>query len=299
MSLPAHPAALVIYNARSGAKEDEHFNDLLLEKSKHYNFRYLVYGLEKEGCEGSIIKLIADFKPDFLISAGGDGTLNLVAKIAPDYKLPVLILPCGSANGMARELAIPHPVAAAYDVLADYKIKSIDLLTINDFTCVHLADVGLNARIVKRFELDKRRGLATYARSLWTEIFLIGSRRFLIRYDGKIIKRRAVSITFANASKYGTGAVINPTGKINDGKFELCIIKPFPRLKLFSLAWKMFRGNLYTSEYFEVISCREAHLSSKKRIALQIDGEVIGKVKQIDITIKPSALKLFLPAKSL
>jgi diacylglycerol kinase (ATP) len=296
MSLPANPAVLVIYNARSGAQADGNFQTLLHEKSQHYHFHYRLYELEKEGCEGSIIKLIEDFQPDFLIAAGGDGTLNLVAQIAPKFELPVLILPAGSANGMARELAIPNNINAAFDVLADYKIRSIDLLTINDSTCVHLADVGLNARIVKRFEEDPKRGLSTYARYLWREIFLITSRRFTIHYDGKVIRRRAVSITFANASKYGTGAVINPTGKIDDGKFELCIVKPFPRLKIFSLAWKMFRGTLQTSEYFEVISCSKAQLTSKKSIGLQIDGEVIGKVKKITISINPLALKLILPA---
>ena len=199
---------------------------------------------------------------------------------------------------MARELAIPNQISAAYDILNDYKTKLVDLLTINGCICVHLADVGLNAKIVKRFEQDTRRGLATYARHLWREVFLIRSKRFQIYHDGKSVKRKAVSITFANASKYGTGAVINPSGKIDDGKFELCIIKPFPFRKIFSLAWKMFRGTLQTSEYFEVLSCRQARITTKKGMTLQVDGEVIGRVKSIDISIKQKVLMLLLPAKS-
>ncbi len=298
MKLPERPAVLVVYNSRSGTQENDQFRDLLEQKSRQYQFTYQVFEMGMEDCEGKIRKDIAAFHPDLLIAAGGDGTLNIVAKIAPDYQLPVMILPCGSANGMARELAIPNSVAAAYDVLSNYKIKAIDLLKINNFTCVHLADVGLNARIVKRFEQDPKRGLATYAKHLWAEIFLIRSKHFEIKCDEKVIRRKAVSITFANASKYGTGAVINPTGKIDDGKFELCIVKPFPRLKIFSLAWKMFRGTLHTSEYFEVISCTEAHVSHKKGVILQVDGEVIGKVKHIGISIKPLALKLLLPVVS-
>lgn len=298
MKLPENAALLVVYNARSGTRADEHFDRLLEEKSRQYNFRFKVYRMGTANCESNIRQAINYYKPDFLVAAGGDGTLNIVAKIAPDFDLPVMILPYGSANGMARELAIPNQIAAAYDILADYKIKPIDLLNINGFTCVHLADVGLNARIVKRFEQDPRRGLNTYARHLWREIFLIRSKRFQVIYDGKPIKRKAVSITFANASKYGTGAVINPTGKIDDGKFELCIVKRFPLLKIFSLAWKMFRGNLHTSEYFEVISCSSAKINHKRGVVLQVDGEVIGRVRQIEISIKPLALKLLLPANS-
>ncbi len=298
MRLPEHPAVLVVYNARSGAQADAQFRELLEQKSSQYNFTFRVFEMGTSGCEEKIRQEIEAFHPDLLIAAGGDGTLNIVAKIAPDYQLPVMILPYGSANGMARELAIPNQIPAAYDVLANYHLKPVDLLSVNNFTCVHLSDVGLNARIVKRFEQDPKRGLTTYARHLWREIFLIRSKSFQIHYDGKFIRRKAVSITFANASKYGTGAVINPIGKIDDGRFELCIVKIFPLLKIFSLAWKMFRGTLNTSEYFEVFSCTKAHLSTKRGVILQVDGEVIGRVKQIDISIKPLALMLLLPVVS-
>ncbi len=298
MTEPAFKTVLVIYNARSGAQADEHFQQLLEQKSKQYGFDFRVFELKNPDCEGLIRNEIKTYQPDLLMAAGGDGTLNIVAKIAPDFDLPVLILPYGSANGMARELSIPGEVTAAYDLLGHYKVKAVDLLKINNSTCVHLADVGLNARIVKRFEQDPKRGLITYAKHLFNEVFLIRSKHFEIEYDGKIIRRKAVSITFANASKYGTGAVINPTGKIDDGKFELCIVRPFPRLKIFSLAWKMFRGTLQTSEYFEVISCTEARIRHRKGVMLQVDGEVIGKVKCINISIKPHVLKLLLPAIS-
>ncbi|MGI4021026.1 MAG: diacylglycerol/lipid kinase family protein [Janthinobacterium lividum] len=298
MKLPVSSAILVIHNKNSGGRKEEAFLNLLQKKSEQYEFDFHVYEMDGDDCESKIRKEIEDYHPTLLIAAGGDGTVNIVAKIAPDFNLPVLILPYGSANGMARELAIPSQVEAAYDLLGNYKIKPVDLLLINNFTCVHLADVGLNARIVKRFEEDPKRGLSTYAKHLWNEVFLIRSRRFKIEVDGKLISRRAVSITFANASKYGTGAVINPTGKIDDGKFELCIVKPFPKLKIFSLAWKMFRGTLQTSAYFEVISSTKAIVTTKKGIVLQVDGEVIGKVKNIEISIKPQALKLLLPEVS-
>ena len=159
MRFPSGSAVLVIYNARAGARANEQFRELLEQKSAEYEFNFKVYKIESANCERKIKKEIDDFNPDLLIAAGGDGTVNLVAKIAPHYDLPVLILPCGSANGMAREMAIPNHITAAYDILADYRIKAVDLLSINGFTCVHLADVGLNARIVKRFDQDTRRAL--------------------------------------------------------------------------------------------------------------------------------------------
>ena len=102
-------------------------------------------------------------------------------------------------------------------------------------------------------------------------------------------------MTFANASQYGTGAVINPKGILDDGKFELVIIKPFPRIKLLSITWKMFMNKLHTSDYVEIISCDKALVLSSRKTTLQIDGEVLGKVKKIAIECMPKALLVIIP----
>src|SRR5690606_2566617 len=131
---------------------------------------------------------------------------------------------------------------------------------------------------------------------LFREIFLIKQYRFQIKVDGKLLKRKAVSLTFANASKYGTGAVINPIGIIDDGKFELVIVRPFPRIKLLSIAWKMFTNKLQTSEYVEVHSCSKLQIRSSKKTTLQVDGEICGRVNEIRAEIIPSCLTMIVPA---
>ncbi len=264
-------------------------------ESRKGGFEFLIYRLHETGAEQAIKTKITEFSPDILAVAGGDGTVHLLAKIMSGTPLPLLIIPVGSANGMARELRIGNRIEYAFSLLKNGVIKKIDLLKVNEIICIHLADVGLNARIVKRFDRDVKRGMFTYAKHLLAEIFLIRQYRFHILIDGREISRKAVSLTFANASKYGTGVVINPKGKLDDGKFELVIIKPFPRIKLLPIAWKMFRGTLQTSEYAEVISCNTALIRASKRTVLQVDGEVIGKTREIKIHILPGALTLLVP----
>lgn len=269
---------------------------LISESSRRYQFEYLIYRLNPEEDQQALLRgEIEEFAPDIVAGAGGDGTINLLASLLQDTGIPLLIIPLGSANGMAKELGIVGRIEYAMSLIEKGVNRRIDLLRINGKICVHLADVGLNARVVKRFDQDPRRGILTYARHLFNEIFLIKKYRFRIHSDGKEFVRKAVSMTFANASKYGTGAVINPLGKVDDGRFELVIIKPFPRIKLLSIAWKMFMSKLQTSEYVEVISCKEATIRSSKKTTLQIDGEVIGKFQEIDIKILPGALSVIVP----
>ncbi|WP_407426764.1 diacylglycerol/lipid kinase family protein [Arcticibacter sp.] len=286
---------LFIINTRSGHQNEGSLKALIQNSSEELNYDYSIFELRKDFTEDQILKAIEQFKPEKLGVAGGDGTVNLIAKLIHNTSLPMLIIPTGSANGMANELGIGGRFEGILNLLKDGVNRPIDVLKINEKICIHLGDVGLNARIVKRFDEDPRRGLITYAKYLFREVFLIKQYSFLIRIDGKQFKRRAVSLTFANASKYGTGAVINPMGVIDDGKFELVIVKPFPRIKLLSIAWKMFTNCLQTSEYVEVHSCRKLQVRSSKRTTLQVDGEICGRVDEIHAEIIPSCLTMIVP----
>ena len=284
---------LFVLNPKSGVHTSQPLDDLIIAQAAKSGFEYQIFRMKGDS-KKSIKRLIEEFKPDCVAAAGGDGTVNLVAGILAQSEISMLIIPSGSANGMAKELEINN-IELALSLLSDGEQKKIDLVRINGHISIHLADVGLNARIVKRFEADPRRGIMTYARHLFGEMFLMKRYRFYIKADDKEIKRTAVSVTFANASKYGTGAVINPNGLVDDGLFELVIVKPFPDIQMLSIAWKMFRNKLHTSDYVEVISCREAFLRCNRSTTLQIDGEVIGKVKDFKIEMMHSALKVLVP----
>lgn len=286
---------LVVINPKSGSQTEANIERLISEEARKSAFEFKIHKIRQALEKVEISRLIKEYKPNIVAAAGGDGTVNLLAQLLANTNIAMLIIPTGSANGMAKELGIGGRLENIIPLLTKGSVRDIDLLKINGITCIHLADVGLNARIVKRFERDKKRGIATYAKHLLAEVFLIKQYRFYIKYDDTEIARKAVSLTFANASKYGTGAVINPTGQPDDGIFELVIVKPFPRIKLLSIAWKMFIGNLENSEYVEVIRCTNAFIRTSKKTTLQIDGEVIGKVRQIKIEILKRAVKLITP----
>jgi diacylglycerol kinase family enzyme len=57
----------------------------------------------------------------------------------------------------------------------------------------------------------------------------------------------------------------------------------------------MFNRSLHTSDYVEIISCTKALVISNKKTTLQIDGEIIGKVKEIRLESIPKALWVMVP----
>lgn len=285
---------LFVINPKSGHGEQKNLKNFISERSETDSFDYQIIVMSGDD-KMRITEKLKQYKPDIVAAAGGDGTINMMAGILSNSGIPLAIIPQGSANGMAKELRIPGRLESAFDIMLKGNIHAIDLIKINDRICIHLADVGLNARVVKRFEKDTKRGILTYAKYLFREMFLLKKYVFNISYEDKTIRRKGVSMTFANASQYGTGAVINPKGILDDGKFELVIIKPFPRIKLLSITWKMFMNKLHTSDYVEIISCDKAQVISSRKTTLQVDGEVLGKVKEISIHSMHKALMVIVP----
>ncbi len=285
---------LLIVNSKSGNNSKSGLKESFIDYTSSKNYISHILFLDHDP-KNSIQKTIQSFAPDVIITAGGDGTVNLVASFIKHTDIQLIIFPHGSANGMAKDLKMPADFNQCLALIEKGKSVKLDILKINNETSVHLADVGLNARIVKRFQLDNKRGMLTYAKYLFNELFYINSKYFTIKYADKVRKVKAVSLTFANATRYGTGAVINPEGKINDGLFEICIVKPFPKINFITIALQMFRNRLSYSRFFETIQCKKAIVSSKRKTLLQIDGEVIGKVNRVELECIPAAINVVIP----
>ncbi|HEX7367811.1 MAG TPA: diacylglycerol kinase family protein [Pelobium sp.] len=287
---------LFVINKKSGNKDNYGIEENIVQHAAKSGYLFELFECNKN-IEAEIKQAIATFLPNVVCAVGGDGTVNLVASIIQSTKISLLIVPFGSANGMANELQIPATLNECLDLINTGEKQKIDLLKINNKISVHLADVGLNARIVKRFTLDPKRGLLIYAKHLFFEIFILKRNKFNILYDGKSLTVKAISLTFANATKYGTNATINPDGLLNDGYFEICIVKPFPKYHVFTIAYQMFKNTLKYSEFFTVIKCKKAEVTFAKNTVLQNDGELMKKVNRVSLEILPNALQVIINPK--
>jgi diacylglycerol kinase family enzyme len=282
---------LFVINSKAGNKSPLDLEKTITCHSLAHQYKAILFSLnDVENLEVAIQYQIILHQPKVVVAVGGDGTVNLVASIIKNTDVTLAIIPLGSANGMAKDLQLPEGILPNLNLIVSGKKVKMDLLSVNDSVSVHLADVGLNARIVKRFQIDKKRGLLVYAKHLFAEVFFLKKYRFKIYYDGNFKKVKAVSLTFANATSYGTGASINPDGILNDGYFEICIVKPFPIHQLLTITWQMFRKKLAYSAYFEVIKCQSAIVKCNKNTTLQNDGEIMGRVKEIKLKSLPLSL---------
>lgn len=285
---------LFVINPRSG-KNKVDYRAAIDSYFKNLSHQIHYFLLEEKVDENYLQKSLDELKPDRVIAVGGDGTITLVAKQLLKSHTPMGIIPAGSANGMAKEQAIPIAVNDALDTVVNGEIKSSDLISVNNQICLHLSDIGLNAQLVKYFEKGNMRGKLGYARFvlkvLWRKQFM----QVVIQSKDKEIRRNALMVVLANASKYGTGAVINPEGSIYDGLFEVVVIRRLAISEIFKM-W--FKPQPFNRKKIEVFHARSVEIETSRKVHFQVDGEYVGKVKRVVANILPSQLNLILPPGS-
>lgn len=235
---------------------------------------------------------IQQSKPQTIVAVGGDGTVSLVAKMVVGTSMQMGIIPAGSANGMAVEMNIPLAIQEAISVLQTGNANLIDVIQINNQICIHLSDIGINAQLIKYFDQGKARGKLGYAKVALRVLFRMKTLRVNIQTDSFSIQRHAYMVVIANASKYGTGAVINPKGDLSDGFFEIVILR---KLSLSTLFKMWFRPHAFTIDQIETYKAQSVTLQTHKKVHFQIDGEFLGKVQRVKADIIVQKLKVILP----
>jgi diacylglycerol kinase (ATP) len=235
-------------------------------------------------------------EPDLVLIGGGDGTVNLVANSLHGMKVPLCILPLGSANGLAKSMRIPDLVDS-WEAVLDFKIQAIDAIQINRELCLHLADFGMNANLIRKFEQEDTRGMFGYVKNSLSEIFSYEPKTFNLLIGDKSLEIRAKMIVIANADQYGTGAIVNCKGLMDDGKFEIIAINPQTSEDYLRMTMAFFRGDLDQVEGVQTWSVEECQLLNPEGAEFQIDGEMMEPTESITAKIKKHAFQ-FLTGKS-
>ncbi|MCY7422581.1 MAG: diacylglycerol kinase family lipid kinase [Chitinophagaceae bacterium] len=290
---PSPQKILFVVNSNSGGKNKQDFETQIKTYFEKLPDNVNYYHLNGSNNEAGIKKEIDTFNPKKVVAVGGDGTVNLVAKVIMGSDIHLGIIPGGSANGMAKELAIPTVFNDMMTLIMKGESKRADIIKINENDiCLHLSDIGLNARLIKYFEEGNMRGKLGYAKVAFRVLWRRQHIQVIIKSADNIIKRNAFMVVLANASKYGTGAVINPEGDLYDGFFEVVIIR---QLAIFDILKMWFKPKPFNKKNIEIIKGCSVHIITGHKVHFQVDGEYKGKVKEVKAEMLAHQLNLIVP----
>ncbi len=283
---------LLVVNPISGGTDKEAF--LQFAEKQCADMHLQVFQTSGKGDCKRLQQLIADYQPDRIACAGGDGTFALAARATLHQPIPLGFVPMGSANGFAKELGVStDPEVALADLINSTLIVPMDMLVVNDkHLCLHLGDVGVNARIVEAFDSDERRGFATYGKHLISALSESLFFTFHLQTNVNEISGKAKMIGIGNGTRYGSGVPLNTVGSPFDGKFEVTVIEDMDADTIIRAGLSVIDDTFLDEAAVQVYSATSAVIRFKPAQLLQLDGEVIGETDVVKIEIKPGAIPL-------
>lgn len=284
---------IFVVNPISGDLDKSDLIEAVQEFAATNHFNLEVYETNGKNDVKEIQTLYNHYKPERIIVAGGDGTIKMVAEATEDLDVIIGILPAGSANGLSVDLNLPAGIEENLKIAFLHHYIEMDMICINGKKSIHLSDLGLNANLVKNYEQSDVRGFWGYALQAFTTL-TESEEPFsaTISANNKTVQHVARMIVIANSQKYGTGVIINPNGAVNDGKFELVILKSLDLL----LIGKIITGNMpIDSDDIVIISTDKAEIKTNYPVHFQIDGEYCGAQSSLEIHILHKQMKLAVP----
>lgn len=287
---------LFALNPISGGKLKDEFLFLESKFCAFHGISYINYFTQGNYSDEQIIRdLIQTYQPDVVVAVGGDGTVNLVAKLLVNYPLPMGIIPLGSSNGLAKDLGIPNDIIKSFELILQFNVHSIDALKVNGVYSFHVADIGFNAKVVNRFARSIVRGRISYGWFGLQELFKFKPFSYKIETEQVVIKGLAFMITMTNINKFGNNVNINPLGEKDDGYFEISVLKPFSPWASPKVIYHLLTDSIHTTNFNRVIRCKKAIVTTEFCDSLHIDGEPMEMKDQLNVSIVPRGLRVIVP----
>jgi diacylglycerol kinase family enzyme len=183
---------------------------------------------------------IAKVDGDFVVVAGGDGTVAEVIARLGNRKLPIGILPLGTANNIARSLKIagePQILVETWDL---ERTRQLDIGHVEGphGTCAFVESVGVGLvpqMLLKAAKTAKEKGALDLQRGRELLRKLARDAEVLeldVRIDGRKLDGEWLGAEVLNIPYTGPGLPLAPKADFNDGMLDLICFEKSGRGKL-------------------------------------------------------------------
>lgn len=240
---------------------------------------------------------------EMVIAVGGDGTVNEVARGLLGSGAALGIVPMGSGNGLARALRLPLRPTPALSALESGARRLMDVGRLNGGLFLNVAGTGFDAVVGAAFQRagrDGRRGLLGYVRLSFAEVVRYRPVSVVLEAEGERRELTPFTVTFANGPQYGSGAVINPGGILDDGRLEAVSFAYRGSVAgVLAAAPRLFLGGLESVSAYGRVRASRVTVTGESPLPIHRDGDPAESAPRIDVELVPRALGVVVPPATL
>jgi diacylglycerol kinase family enzyme len=238
-------------------------------------------------------------RPDAVLAGGGDGTVNTVASALLDTDVPLGVLPLGTLNHFARDLAIPLGLADAVDVVLQGHTTAVDVGEVNGHIFLNNSSIGVYPSVLRLRERHQQQGRSKWIAAFWAVLAVLRRHSFMgvrVVADGETIVRRTPFVFVGNNAYRMEGLSAGTRESLTDGRLSLYMMNAGGRRSLLWLAWNVLIGRALRLPELETRSVLEAEIETQRNdLQVALDGEVMKERGPLTYRVRPAALRVFTP----
>ena len=223
---------------------------------------------------------------NYVIAAGGDGTLNEVVNgiATPRCARAVCIgvVPLGTGNDFARSLGLPATLDENIDILRAKQTAPIDLVRVKSDRTRYFVNVsagGFSGVVNEKLtpEIKHAWGPLAYVRSAAAALPELHAYRTTIVLDGtERLSIDLYNVIIANGRFVAAGLPIAPNADPSDGLLDVVLIPKLPKPEMALLATEMVLGKHLSSNALIFRRAKKISVRSRPEMWFNVDGEPVG-----------------------
>ncbi|HSJ86685.1 MAG TPA: diacylglycerol kinase family protein [Anaerolineales bacterium] len=212
---------------------------------------------------------------DFVVVAGGDGSIRAVATRLLKRNIPIVPLPLGTANNIARTLSIngnPQDIIAG---LADPAERILDVGCVttpkgpNYF--LEAMGIGVFADILEKYNPENGKSIGRAIQTLLKTLNDYQPKFFHVNVDGQDFSGSYLLFEVMNTPTMGFHYQLAPEAKPDDGLFDLVLIHANEREKYVKFIKSVLTGTLETLPDVSIQKGRKLEIAWRG-FPLHLDG---------------------------
>ena len=286
--------AIVSFILNGKLKKANQIKQDLLKSLNSINHQLFFFETTSKENAINLVKNAFDNNSDYLITVGGDGTLNEVINGYMKYFYPAKkkiilgLLPAGTGNDFAKTIKADKSIEGLVSKIENNKTILSDVgeiqytslnKSIDNRFFINITDIGIGGIVVKKLS-ESGRALGpdlTYIMAIVQSFISYKPVTITLNADSFQWKGNAMSVCLANGKYFGSGMCIAPQADITDGKMQLVILGKISMLDYLLNLSKIKNGEIIINPEVHYASITNCTIDAEQySCPIDMDGEFIG-----------------------
>ena len=240
--------------------------------------------------------------PSLVIVWGGDGMVQRCVDVLAGTKIPMAIVPAGTANLLATNLGIPRDIGEAVKIALHGVRQKLDVGMMNGECFAVMGGAGLDGRMIANVDSNtkERLGRVAYVRGTVKAMSAPRSKASVRVDGGEWFDGLASCVLVGNVGTVIGGLRLFETATPTDGLLDVGVVSAKGRVEWLRVLGRVLGpGQVEKSPLVQSTKAKTIDVKFDNPVRYEIDGGARSKTRRLKVRVRPGALVVCVPQPAL